>query len=172
MSGEPVEEQYIEYTYTTYKMPSSEDITSGGAELAQAIAARVFPDAQDKGGNLWKIAQGEKTYICGFVANNVQSAEPTEMYFVTIQVTEGVVKHVNCYKCNVGDVRGAFLNSGYRSILIRNKLTEDSQEFFKCPFGAESDTKFITPAHSFFLEGEHQAFNDLPAGTYDATLLA
>lgn len=172
MTGEPVEEQYIEYTYTTYKMPASEDITSGGAELAQAIAARIFPDAQDKGGNLWKIVQGEKTYICGFVANNVQSAEPTEMYFVTIQVTGSVVQHVNCYKCNVGDVRGAQFLGEYRGITVENKLTEDSQTFYKCVFGGMTNTTFLIPAHSFFLEGDHQAFNDLPAGTYDATLLA
>lgn len=162
MTGEPVEEQYIEYTYITYKMPSSEDITSGGVELAQAIAARVFPDAQDKGGNLWKIVQGEKTYICGFVANDIQSVGPTEMYFVTIQVNEGVVQHVNCYKCNVGDVKGAEFISGYRGIEVAHYYV----------FGAMTETKFIIPAHSFFLEGEHQAFNDLPAGTYDATLLA
>lgn len=171
MTGEPVEEQYIEYTYTTYKMPASEDITSGGAELAQAIANRVFPDAQQKGGNLWKIVQGEKTYICGFVANDIQSVSPTEMYFVTIQVTGSEVKHVNCYKCNVGDVRGAVMNGDYSGILIENNPPE-GVAFSKCPFGVVNNTTFIIPAHSFFLEGDHQAFNDLPAGTYEATLLA
>lgn len=160
----------IEYTYTTYKMPASEDIT-GGAELAQAIADRIFPNAEKKGGNLWKIVHDEKTYICGFVANNVQSAEPTEMYFVTIQATGGVVHHVNCYKCNVGDVKDVQFVRGYRGIGAEINLTEP-QTTIKYVFGAESDTEFLIPAHSFFLEGDHQAFNDLPAGKCDATLLA
>ena len=169
MSGEPVEEQYIEYTYTTYKMPASEDVT-GGAELAQAIAARIFPDAPQKGGNLWKIVHDEKTYICGFVANESQSGEPTEMYFVTIQVTGSAVKHVNCYKCNIGDVKGAQFPGDYRGITVKTFQTEDPA--YKHVFGASDDTTFLIPAHSFFLEGDHQAFNDLSAGTYEATLLA
>lgn len=157
----------IEYTYTSYKMPASEDITSGGADLAQAIAARIFPDAPQKGGNLWKIVYDEKIYICGFVAEGNTSALPTEEYFVTLEVKDGTVHHVNCYKCNFGDVKGAYFISSYGGIVIKNELNGD-----KYVFGAQTNTMFLIPAHSFFLEGDHEAFNDLPAGTYDATLLA
>lgn len=167
---EPVEDQIIEYTYTTYKMPASEDIT-GGADLAQAIAERIFPTAEEKGGKLWKIVHDEKTYICGFVANSSESGGPTEMYFVTIQATGGVVQHVNCYKCNFGDMRGAQFPAEYRGILVESKLTEESQ-FIECVFGATTDTKFLIPKHSFFLEGDHQAFNDLPAGTYEGNAVS
>lgn len=167
-----------EYNYLTYKMPESSAVT-GGAELAQAIADRVFPDEEAKSGQLWSITQGEKTYICGFVKNEAANhTMPSQMYFVTVKANDTAAQQISCYKCITGETQNALLNSavnnGVGIAVTHGGLNDNLQSIvfgFYIPEG-EQAWKFAVPAHSFFLEGDHQAFNDLPAGTYDATLLA
>ena len=166
-----------EYNYLTYKMPESNAVT-GGAELAQAIADRVFPDEEAKSGQLWSITQGEKTYICGFMKNAAPTHHtPSQMYFVTVKANDTAAQQISCYKCITGETQGALLDSEVNGVGIavaRGGANDDLQSIvfgFYIPEG-EQAWKFAVPAHSFFLEGDHQAFNDLPAGTYDATLLA
>lgn len=167
MSGDPVE--YIEYIYTSYKMPASADITSGGANLAQAIADKVFPDETKRGGRLLKIVHDDKNYICGFVSNvNDNKAGPTKEYFVTVEVgTDDKVQHVNCYKCTFGNLTDTNFVAGWDGI------TKDGYVIFGY---VENANEFRNPPHSFFLEGDHEAYNDLPAGSYSGdgvvTLLA
>lgn len=158
-------------------MPESSAIT-GGAELAQAIADRIFPDEEAKSGQLWSITQGEKTYICGFVKNAAPTHHtPSKMYFVTVKANDTAAQQISCYKCITGETQGALLDSEVNGVGIavaHGGTNDDLQSIvfgFYIPEG-EQAWKFAVPAHSFFLEGDHQAFNDLPAGTYDATLLA
>lgn len=161
-----------EYNYLTYKMPESSAVT-GGAELAQAIADRVFPDEEAKSGQLWSITQEEKTYICGFVKNAAANdTTPSQMYFVTVKANDTAAQQVSCYKCTTGETYDARLESTPESqvgiIIDKDNIYTTIFGFYK----SGETWKFAVPAHSFFLEGDHQAFNDLPAGTYDATLLA
>lgn len=153
----------IEYTYTTYKMPASEDVTTGGPELAQNIAEKVFPDETTRSGKLWKITKDNKNYICGFVTNtNEDGITPTREYFVTLEVgTDGKVHHVNCYKCTFGNLANTVF-TGSRTGILKDGFSV---------FGFDGTNVFFIPPYSFFLEGAHEAFNDLPAGKYESTLL-
>lgn len=169
----------IEYIYTTYLTPVTKaayvETSSGETSLANSIAQKVFDATTGVAGNLWSITQGitpnTKTYICGFVRKETtdsQTQQPKidEMYFVCVVCesktvsgeTKTVASQVNCYKCNTGHVADATFDM--------NGIKEGG----KFLFGVDNNS-FHIPPHSFFLEGDHQAFNDLPAGTYEATLL-
>ena len=187
---DPVEDQFIEYTYTSYKLPS---FTSSSDILiiptyADAIAKKLYPELSDtEASGLPKafgtIQNGDKAYIFGFIGKNVNDIIG-EMYFVTIWyegTDENNKQQINCYKCDIGKVN----NCGFTNIynisepskpILESGIDVREDTFNARLFGFHTETvegaermMFYLPPHSFFLEGDHQEFSDLPAGVYGGT---
>lgn len=178
----------IEYTYTNYKIPSFSGNETVDGQInntyVNAIAERLFPGHDDQlNGTLEKVfgyIQNEgKTYICGFIGEygkqTSDGQDPNsliiqEMYFVTIWyegTTEGSKQQINCYKCNTGKVSGCgyTMTSDIACVDIWEGTSMKAELFGFC------DGNFCLPKHSFFLEGDHQEFSDLPAGKYGEVTL-
>ena len=181
--SEPTEDQFIEYTYTNYKIPSftgSIDTHNIPPSYGAAIAKKLYPELSDaEASGLPKffgtIQSGDKIYTFGFIGKNVNNIIG-EMYFVTIwyeDTDENNKQQINCYKCDIGKANScSFTNvtntseDDYDSGI---EVREDTFNAHLFGFHTETVTKktmFYLPPHSFFLEGDHQEFSDLPAGVY------
>lgn len=183
--NEPTEDQFIEYTYTSYKIPSftgSIDTHNIPPSYGAAIAKKLYPELSDtEASGLPKffgtIQSGDKIYTFGFIGKKVNDIIG-EMYFVTIWyegTDENNKQQINCYKCDIGKVN----NCGFTNVTNTSEgdyesgieVREDTFNAHLFGFHTEtvSDVKktmFYLSPHSFFLEGDHQEFSDLPAGVY------
>lgn len=186
---DPVEDQFIEYTYTSYKIPRFTDTSEVPLILptyADAIAKKLYPELSDTEANglpkaFGTIRNGEKAYIFGFVGKKVNNII-AEMYFVTIWyegTDENNKQQINCYKCDIGKTnKCGFINvvdtvSDASNLIFESGIEVREDTFNAHLFGFHTETvddakrkMFYLPPHSFFLEGEHQEFSDLPAGSY------
>lgn len=182
--SEPVADQFIEYTYTSYKIPnfstSSSDIPLVVPTYADAIAKKLYPELSDNEASalpkvFGTIQNEDKAYIFGFIGKNVNDIIG-EMYFVTIWyegTDENNKQQINCYKCDIGKANNCGFtnvvnNSDYDSGINARKDTFNTHLFGFHTQDVNGDKRimFYLPNHSFFLEGDHQEFSDLPSGVY------
>ena len=188
---DPVEDQFIEYTYTSYKIPSFTVSGTGTPSInlnyADAIAKKLYPGLSDtEASELPKvfgtIQNEDKAYIFGFIGKYVDNIVG-EMYFVTIWyegTTEGSKQQINCYKCNVGKANkcGFTIVANPQRNVYESGIDVWEDTFVAHLFGFNTKTvndnektMFYLPKHSFFLEGDHQEFSGLPAGVYGSSSL-